>query len=390
MHGKRLLRALHGLGGGLAAAALGCAGVASAATPGAYTIEQTERHAVRVTILAAGLEHPWSLAFLPDGRMLVTERPGRLRYVEADGTLDPTPIAGLPAAMAQAGQGGLHDVALHPDFAHNGLVYIAYAGTDGRRYGTELARGRLDGHQLADVEVLFRALPKSHGGRHFGARVVLDGKGHVFLTLGDRGDRPRAQDPGDHAGSVIRLAEDGGVPGDNPFASTAGARPEIFSLGNRNVQGAAMNPWTGELWAHEHGPQGGDEVNVIRSGANYGWPVITHGRNYGTGTRIGEGTRKAGMAQPLHQWTPSIAPSGMAFYDGDRFPGWRGSLLVGALKFRLLSRLELDGERVVREERMLEDVLGRIRDVRVGPDGLVYLLNDHPNGAIARLEPEGD
>ena len=390
MHGKRLLRSLHGLGGGLAAAALACAGVASAATPGAYTIQQTERHAVRVTILAAGLEHPWSLAFLPDGRMLVTERPGRLRYVEADGTLDPTPIAGLPAAMAQAGQGGLHDVALHPDFAHNGLVYIAYAGTDGRRYGTELARGRLDGHRLADVEVLFRALPKSHGGRHFGARVVLDGKGHVFLTLGDRGERPRAQDLGDHAGSVIRLAEDGGVPNDNPFASTAGARPEIFSLGNRNVQGAAMNPWTGELWAHEHGPQGGDEVNVIRSGANYGWPVITYGRNYGTGTRIGEGARKEGMAQPLHQWTPSIAPSGMAFYDGDRFPGWRGSLLVGALKFRLLSRLELDGERVVREERMLEDVLGRIRDVRVGPDGLVYLLNDHPNGAIARLEPEGD
>ena len=387
MHGKRLLRTLHGLGGGLAAAALACAGVASAATPGAYTIQQTERHAVRVTILATGLEHPWSLAFLPDGRMLVTERPGRLRYVEADGTLDPTPIGGLPAAVAEAGQGGLHDVVLHPDFAHNGLVYIAYAGTDGRRYGTELARGRLDGHRLADVEVLFRALPKSHGGRHFGGRVVLDGKGHVFLTLGDRGDRLRAQDFGDHAGSVIRLAEDGGVPTDNPFASTAGARPEIFSLGNRNVQGAAMNPWTGELWAHEHGPQGGDEVNVIRSGANYGWPVITYGRNYGTGTYIGEGARKEGMAQPLHQWTPSIAPSGMAFYDGDRFPGWRGSLLVGALKFRLLSRLELDGERVVREERMLEDVLGRIRDVRVGPDGLVYLLNDHPNGAIARLEP---
>ena len=390
MVGKRLLRALHGLGGCLAAAALACADVASATPPEAFTIQQTERHAVRVTILTEGLEHPWSLAFLPDGRMLVTERPGRLRYVEADGTLDPTPIGGLPAAVAQAGQGGLHDVVLHPDFAQNGLVYIAYAGTDGRRYGTELARGKLDGHRLADVEVLFRALPKTRGGRHFGGRVALDGKGHVFLTLGDRGDRPRAQDLGDHAGSVIRLADDGGVPTDNPFASTAGARPEIFSLGNRNVQGAAMNPWTGELWAHEHGPQGGDEVNVIRSGANYGWPVITYGRNYGVGTRIGEGSRKEGMAQPLHQWTPSIAPSGMAFYDGDRFPGWRGSLLVGALKFRLLARLELDGERVVREERMLENVLGRIRDVRVGPDGLVYLLNDHPNGVIARLEPEGD
>ena len=218
--------------------------------------------------------------------------------------------------------------------------------------------------------------------------MAFDGKGHVFLTLGDRGDRPRAQDPGDHAGSVIRLTEDGGVPPDNPFVSVAGAKPEIFSLGNRNVQGAAMNPWTGELWTHEHGPQGGDEVNVIRSGVNYGWPVITHGRNYGIGTRIGEGTRKAGMAQPLHQWTPSIAPSGMAFYDGDKFPEWRGSLLVGALKFRHLARLELDGERVVHEERMLEDVLGRIRDVRVGPDGFVYLLNDHPNGVIARLSPE--
>ena len=371
------------------AAALGCAGVASAASTGTYTVQQTERHAVRVTIQTDGLEHPWSLAFLPDGRMLVTERPGRLRYVEADGTLDPTPIGGLPAAVAQEGQGGLHDIALHPDFTHNRLVYIAYAGRSGRRYGTELARGRLDGHRLADVEVLFRALPKSHGGHHFGGRVVLDGKGHVFLTLGDRGERPRAQDLGDHAGSVIRLSEDGGVPADNPFASVAGARPEIFSLGNRNVQGAAMNPWTGELWAHEHGPQGGDEVNVIRSGANYGWPVITYGKNYGIGTSIGEGTHKEGVAQPLHQWTPSIAPSGMAFYDGDKFPGWRGSLLVGALKFRLLARLELDAERVVHEERMLEDVLGRIRDVRVGPDGFVYLLNDHPNGVIARLEPEG-
>ena len=382
-----LLRRFHGLSGCLVAVALACAIDASAA-PTASTVVQTERHAVRVTILTRGLEHPWSLAFLPDGRMLVTERPGRLRYVLPDGTLDPTPIGGLPAAVAQAGQGGLHDVVLHPDFARNRLVYIAYAGGSGGRYGTELARGRLDGDRLTDVEVLFQALPKSGGGRHFGGRVVFDGKGHVFLTLGDRGDRPRAQDLGDHAGSVIRLTEDGGVPPGNPFVSVAGARPEIFSLGNRNVQGAAMNPWTGELWAHEHGPQGGDEVNAIRAGVNYGWPVITYGRNYGIGTRIGEGARKAGMAQPLHQWTPSIAPSGMAFYDGDRFPGWRGSLLVGALKFRLLTRLELDGERVVHEERMLENVIGRIRDVRVGPDGFVYLLNDHPNGVIARLEPE--
>ena len=379
-----LLRRLRRHGSSLAVAVLAWSSLTMA-----DTVEQTERHAVRVNILTRGLEFPWSLAFLPDGRMLVAERAGRLRFVEADGALDPTPISGLPAAVAQAGQGGLHDVVLHPEFPRNRLVYIAYVGRSGGVYGTELARGRLDGHRLADVEVLFRALPKSRGGRHFGGRVVFDGNGHVFLTLGDRGDRPRAQNLGDHAGSIIRLTEDGGVPPNNPFASVAGARPEIFSLGNRNVQGAAMNPWTGELWAHEHGPQGGDEVNAIRSGVNYGWPVITYGRNYGLGTPIGEGTRKEGMAQPLHQWTPSIAPSGMAFYDGDRFPGWRGSLLVGALKFRLLSRLEFDGERVVHEERMLEDVIGRIRDVRVGPDGYVYLLNDESNGVIARLEPAG-
>ena len=377
-----------------AAFLLFCCGAASAAallawagTAGADVIERTEKHAVRVNVLTRGLSHPWSLAFLPDGRMLVTERRGRLYYVAADGTLDPTPIAGLPEQVVEAGQGGLHDVVPHPEFSRNRLVYFAYAGKGAGGYGTELARGRLDGYRIDGVEVLFRALPKSRGGRHFGGRVVFDGAGHVFLTLGDRGDRPRAQDLGDHAGSIVRLTEDGGIPADNPYVSIAGARPEIFSLGNRNVQGAAMNPWTGELWTHEHGPQGGDEVNVIRAGVNYGWPVATYGRNYGLGTKIGEGVHKEGMAPPLHQWTPSIAPSGMAFYDGDEFPGWRGSLLAGALKFRLLSRLEFEGERFVREERMLEDVIGRIRDVRVGPDGYVWLLNDASDGVIARLEP---
>ena len=355
----------------------------------ADTIERTERHTVRVRILTRGLVWPWSLAFLPDGRMLVTERQGRLRYVASDGTLDPTPVSGLPEAVTERRQGGLHDVVLHPRFRENRLVYLAYAGRGSGGYGTELARGRLDGHRLTDVKVLFRALPKSFGGRHFGGRVVFDGSGHVFLTLGDRGNRPSAQDLGNHAGSVIRLTEDGGVPRDNPFQTVAGARPEIYTLGNRNIQGAAIHPRTGELWTHEHGPQGGDEVNIIREGVNYGWPVITYGRNYGIGTRIGEGTHKQGMAQPLYQWTPSIAPSGMAFYDGDKFPGWRGNLLVGALRFRLLSRLELDGERVVREERMRERTIGRIRDVRVGPDGYVYLLSDETNGVIARLEPAG-
>ena len=368
-----------------AAVLLALTGTAGAGTDD--VIERTEKHAVRVNVLARGLHHPWSLAFLPGGRMLVTERRGRLYYVGADGTPDPAPIAGLPEHVAEAGQGGLHDVAPHPEFSRNRLVYFAYAGKDEGGYGTELARGRLDGHRLTGVEVLFRALPKSRGGRHFGGRIVFDGAGHVFLTLGDRGERPRAQDLADHAGSIIRLTEDGGVPADNPYVSAEGAQPEIFTLGNRNVQGAAMNPWTGELWAHEHGPQGGDEVNVIRAGANYGWPIVTYGRNYGLGTRIGEGVHKEGMTPPLHQWTPSIAPSGMAFYDGDKFPGWRGSLLAGALKFRLLARLEFEGERFVREERMLEDVIGRIRDVRVGPDGYVYLLNDASDGVIARLEP---
>ena len=361
---------------------LGWSGIAIA-----DTVERTERHTVRVRILTRGLERPWSLAFLPDGRMLVTEREGRLRYVAADGTLDPTPISGLPEAVAERRQGGLHDVVPHPRFRENRLVYLAYAGKGAGGYGTELARGRLDGHRLTGVKVLFRALPKSFGGRHFGGRVVFDGKGHVFLTLGDRGNRPSAQDLGNHAGSVIRLTEDGGVPRDNPFRSVPGARPEIYTIGNRNIQGAAIHPRTGELWTHEHGPQGGDEVNVIRTGVNYGWPVITYGRNYGIGTRIGEGTHREGMAQPLHQWTPSIAPSGMAFYDGDKFPHWRGNLLVGALAYRLVSRLELDGERVVREERILKGTLGRIRDVRVGPDGYVYILSDETSGVIARIEP---
>jgi len=358
-----------------------------AGTAAAQQIERTEKHAVRIDVLTRGLEHPWSLAFLPDARMLVTERPGRLRIVAADGTLDPEPVSGLPQAVSENGQGGLHDVVLHPEFARNALVYLAYAGKGEGGHGTELARGRLQGNRLIDTQVIFKALPKSRGGRHFGGRIVFDGAGHVLLGLGDRGDMPRAQRLDDHAGSVIRLNEDGTVPADNPFVTVAAARPEIFTYGNRNVQGAAINPWSGALWTHEHGPQGGDEINIIRAGRNYGWPVITHGVNYGSGTRIGEGTHKAGMEQPLYYWDPSIAPSGMAFYDGERFARWKGNLLVGALKYRLLVRLELDGDKVLREERMLEDRVGRIRDVRVGPDGYVYLLSDESDGVIARLGP---
>jgi glucose/arabinose dehydrogenase len=253
--------------------------------------------------------------------------------------------------------------------------------------GTEVIRGRLQGSQLADVRTVFRAEPKSGGGRHFGSRLVFDRNGLLYVTLGERGEQERAQKLDDHAGKIVRIGDDGRVPDDNPFRGTAGAKPEIYSLGNRNVQGAALHPQTGVLWAHEHGPQGGDEVNVIRAGTNYGWPVITYGANYGTGTKIGEGTEKPGMAQPIHKWVPSIAPSGMAFYEGDKFSKWKGNLFVGALKDRMLVRLELEGERITKEERMLKDTLGRIRDVRSGPDGYLYLLTDSSDGALVRLEP---
>jgi glucose/arabinose dehydrogenase len=279
------------------------------------------------------------------------------------------------------------DVALHPRFKDNGLVYLSYAARGADGVGTEVARGRLAGHRLEDVQVIFRQSPKGSTGRHFGSRLVFNRQGYLFITLGDRGEMERAQRPGDHAGSVIRLHDDGRVPEDNPFIGKPGWKPEKYTLGNRNQQGAALNPKTGVLWTHEHGPQGGDEVNVIRAGANYGWPVITYGVQYVIGTQIGEGTHKAGMEQPLHKWVPSIAPSGMAFYTGDRFPKWRGNLFVGALKAQLLVRLELDGEKVAREERLLEGALGRIRDVRTGPDGFIYLLTDESRAVLARLEP---
>jgi aldose sugar dehydrogenase len=359
--------------------------LALAAAPACAQTYQSEKHAFRVVELVRGLEQPWSLAFLPDGRMLVTEKVGRLRVVK-DGRLDPRPIEGLPEVEVH-GQGGLMDVALHPRFPENGLVYLSYAERGEGGVGTAVARGRLAGHRLEDVQVIFRQQPKGSTGRHFGSRLVFDREGHLYLTLGDRGEMERAQQPDDHAGSVIRIHDDGGVPGDNPFVGKPGWKWEKYTLGNRNMQGAALHPQTGRLWTHEHGPQGGDEVNVVKPGANYGWPVITYGVNYGIGTKIGEGTAKPGMEQPLHKWVPSIAPSGMAFYTGDKFPRWRGSLFVGALRAELLVRLELDGEKVVREERLLRRELGRIRDVRQGPDGYLYLLTDESRAVLARLEP---
>jgi glucose/arabinose dehydrogenase len=342
-------------------------------------------HSFRLVKVAEGLEQPWSLAFLPGGRMLVTEKAGRLRVVSG-GVLDPKPVDGLPEVTVH-GQGGLQDVVLHPQFGQNQLVYFSYAARGADGVGTELARGKLVGQRLENVQVLFRQAPKGSAGQHFGGRIVFDRAGYVYLTLGDRGQMQRAQRPDDHAGSVIRLHDDGRVPQDNPFVNRHGWKPEKFDLGHRNQQGAALHPGSGLIWTHEHGPQGGDEINVIRPGLNYGWPIITYGVNYGSGTRIGEGTRKEGMEQPVHYWVPSIAPSGMAFYAGDKFPKWNGDLFVGALKDQMLVHLKLDGEKVVGEQRLLKGVLGRIRDVRVGPDGLIYLLTDERAGVLARLEP---
>lgn len=342
-------------------------------------------YTLKAEVLAEELNHPWSLAFLPDGTMLVTERPGKLLILSADGR-QRTEVAGLPPIAAQ-GQGGLLDVALHPEFSANRLIYFSYSGRKGGIIGTEVARGRLDGAHLNQVEVIFRLDPKSNTGRHFGSRLVFDRQGLLYITLGDRGDRPRAQNLNDHAGSVIRVRDDGTVPADNPFVGRDGILPEIYSYGHRNMQGAALHPRTGQLWTQEHGPQGGDEINVIRPGVNYGWPVITYGANYGSGTRIGEGTHREGMAQPLYYWVPSIAPSGMLFYTGDKFPQWRGDLFIGALKDKMLVRLELEDGKVVTEERILKNALGRIRDVRQGPDGSIYLLTDHDNGRLIRLQP---
>ncbi len=353
-------------------------------TGGGTRVFNSAEHKFRVTTVTRGLEYPWSLAFLPDGSMLVTERPGRLRVIR-DGRLEPKPVQGLPA-IAEVGQGGLLDIALDPDFARNRLIYLSYAGAGPSGHGTEVARARLTEAGLSGWQTLLVVEPKSSGGRHFGSRLGFGPDGQLYVTSGERGEPERAQDLGDLAGTVIRLTADGAVPPDNPFIGRPGARPEIFSYGHRNPQGLAIDRATGRIWAVEHGPRGGDELNLIRPGANYGWPVITYGMSY-AGFKIGEGSAKPGMAQPATHWVPSISPSGLTYYDGDAFPKWRGNLFAGALSGQLLVRLELDGERVVGEERLLEELGERIRDVRQGPDGRLYLLTDDDDGALLRLDP---
>jgi glucose/arabinose dehydrogenase len=349
---------------------------------------RTDKIEVVVETAARGLDHPWSLAFLPDNRMLVTERPGRLRIVSADGRLS-EPIRGLPRIAARR-QGGLLDVALDPNFAQSRAIYFSYAEDRGEgQAGTSVARARLsdDGRALESLQVIFRQQPSHSGGNHFGSRLVFDRDGNLFITLGDRFDlREQAQNLSSHIGKVLRIRTVGGAAPGNPFLDREGVRPEIWSIGHRNIQAAALHPTTGALWTVEHGARGGDEVNIPVRARNYGWPVISYGVDY-SGAKIGEGTAKAGLEQPVYYWDPSIAPSGMAFYTGDKFPAWRGSVLVGALAGKLVSRLETDGGRVTGEERMLQNLGERIRDVRQGPDGFVYLLTDSSQGRILRMRP---
>jgi glucose/arabinose dehydrogenase len=341
--------------------------------------------------VADGLDHPWAVAFIGNGRMLVTERPGRLRLVAPDGKLG-APIAGLPKIDA-GGQGGLLDLVTDSDFARNRLLYFCFSepAANGSGNSTALASARLsnDASRLERVKILFSQRPKVDSNMHFGCRIVEHGDGSLFLAMGERFKRMQdAQKLDNHLGKVIRVNKDGSVPADNPFAKgQQGALPEIWSYGHRNPQGATLGP-DGKVWMNEHGPQGGDEINRPEAGKNYGWPVITYGENYGGG-KIGEGlTTKPGMEQPLHHWTPSIAPSGMAFLRSARYgKAWQGSLFVGSLKFKYLDRIELQDGKVVREEKLLEDLDQRIRDVREGPDGLLYVLTDENPGRLLRLAP---
>jgi glucose/arabinose dehydrogenase len=342
-----------------------------------------------VETAASGLENPWGLAFLPDGRMLVTERAGRLRVVAANGQLS-QPLPGVPRVAAR-GQGGLLDVAVDPDFAQNRTIYLSYAEPREGGSATAVARARLNvaGTALEGATVIFQQQPAGSTTRHFGSRLVFGRDGHLFVTTGDRGNQEMsAQDPASTIGKVLRIRTDGTVPPDNPFIGRDGTRPEIWSLGHRNAQGAALHPETGVLWTIEHGARGGDEVNVVRKGLNYGWPVITFGIDY-SGRKIGEGQAKPGLEQPIHYWDPSIAPSGALFYTADRYRGWRGSLFTGALAGQMLVRMTLGAEKVTGQERLLESLNERIRDVRQGPDGLIYLLTDSPSGRILRLRPAG-
>jgi glucose/arabinose dehydrogenase len=343
-----------------------------------------------VVTVASGLDHPWGLQFLPDGRMIVTERAGRLRLVTAKGQMSP-PVAGVPAVLTNSGQAGLFDVALDPDFAQNHTLYFAYFERRPNGQGLSVARAKFEdgaSPKLAELKVIFRAQPESGPAINLGGRLIANKDGTLFVTVGDRfTERDKAQDLSADNGKIVRINTDGSIPKDNPFASRKGARGEIWTLGHRNPEGLAIRPSDGSLWDVEHGAKGGDEINLVKPGHNYGWPVITYGVDY-SGEKIGEGRAKPGMDQPVYYWDPSIAPSGMAFYTGDLFPQWKGNLFIGALKFKDVRRLVMKGDRIVGEEVLLSNLNERIRDIRQGPDGALYILTDNAKGRILRLAPK--
>lgn len=352
---------------------------------------ETPDYTIRVVEVASGLENPWSIAFLPDGDALVTERPGRLRILR-DGTLDPEPIPGVPEVRRTL-LGGLFDVILHPDFAENGLIYLTYAkGLDDRNSTTALSRARFDGESLTDVEEIFVANTSSVSPTNFGGRMAFGNDGYLYLTVGERQEQDRAQDTMDHGGKVLRLDENGGVPADNPFVGMPGFAPEIYTIGHRSPQGLAVHPQTGELWENEHGPLGGDEINVLKPGLNYGWPLVTYGKGY-DGKPVTDGTSRSDLEEPLMYWVPSIAISGLSFYTGDVFPEWRGNMFVGAMmegRIRWTGHIQRvtfseDGLPITREP-LLTQLRQRVRGVWPGPDGLLYVLTDENPGAVLRIE----
>jgi len=364
-------------------AMLACQEVPGQGTAPRSPSPRPRENALRIETVARGLEHPWGFEFLPDGSIIVTERPGRVRIIAPDGRLSP-PLAGVPRVAAR-GQGGMLDVALDPDFARNQVIYLSYSEPGDGGSGTAVARARLAANSLEDVRVIYRQVPKVNSGGHFGSRIVFRNDGTMWITQGDRFNfRPRVQDLSSTIGKVVRINTDGTVPRDNPFVGRADVLPEIWSLGHRNAQAAAAHPGTGALWTVEHGAAGGDELNNPQAGRNYGWPVITYGRDY-DGSAIGEGSAKDGLEQPVYWWDPVIAPSGMTFYTGDAIPAWKGDILVGGLASESLVRLTLRDGRVVNEERFAIDE--RVRDVKQGPDGLVYLITDSGSGRLLRVAP---
>nr|MBS0021508.1 PQQ-dependent sugar dehydrogenase [Gammaproteobacteria bacterium] len=371
------------------------AGCGAQTGPAPISGDVLEAKGWRTEVVSGDLSHPWSITWLPDGAALVTERSGRLRLIR-DGKLDPRPIAGLPPVLAH-GQGGLLDVSLHPDFSQNQLVYLTLAIGTPEANRTALARGRLDGYTLQDTEVIFENADPKSGGQHFGSRMVWLSDKTLLMSVGDGGNPPisfegenirnQAQNPGTHFGAVLRLKDDGTPPPDNPFGSQPGARPEIWTIGHRNIQGMTLDPLSGRIWANEHASRGGDELNVIEGGNNYGWPEITYSYEY-WGPRISDETSRHGIVDPKLVWTPSIAPSGLTVYTGNVYPEWQGNLFSGALKFQQIRRLVLDGTEVIGEEKLT--IGQRVRDVRQGPDGYLYVLTDEDAGALLRILPSTD